>query len=136
MDSIGKNLGILCRQLHIYLKHALRETDVTPTELMFLGFLRNGDGRSQEEIARDFCIDKAAVARTLQSLESKKLVVRGSDAADKRNKLVYTTSRASQYNGQLSKIQTKWITTAFNGVDDSDIAVFAKVLETVVNNIR
>ena len=136
MDSIGKNIGILCRQLNTYLNRSLEQTDISPTELMLLASLRNSDGRTQEDISKDFCIDKAAVARTVQSLERKELVTRKTDINDKRNKRIYVTDTVDQYNSLLATIQKQWVDTAFNNISEDDLEVFAKVLRSVVGNIR
>ena len=136
MESIGKNIGILCRRLNLYLNHSLEKTDVTPTELMFLGSLCTSEGRTQEEISREFAIDKAAVARTVSALESKGLIIRKSDENDKRARRLYLTDKAVKYNELLSNMQNQWEMQAFKGVEEKDLEVFSKVLGVLVDNIR
>lgn len=136
MDNIGKNIGILCRQLNLYLNHSLENCGVTATEIMYLGSLLLKDGVSQEELAKEFSVDKAAVARTLQSMENKGLVTRTNDAKDKRSKLVYITESALQYKDTLLSIQNNWYHAVIDNIDDDSREIFGNVLESIVEKTR
>lgn len=136
MDNIGKNIGILCRQLNLYLNHALEVSGLTATEMMYLGSLAQKDGVSQEELAKEFSVNKAAVTRSIQALENKGLVIRREAANDKRSKLVYITSEAMQYNNTLSDIQSNWYHSVIEGIDDDSRRIFGNVLEIIVDKTR
>lgn len=73
MDEIGKNISILYRQLNLFLNHELEGTDITATELMYLASLYEKDGVTQDDLVQEYCIDKAATARTIQGMEKKDL---------------------------------------------------------------
>lgn len=134
--TIGKNIGILCRQLNIFLNRELCEYDVTASEIMYLGSLFLRDGVSQEELAKEFCVDKAAVTRTIATLENKGLVIRKSSETDKRSKNVFLTKEAYKYKDILNDIQEKWYEEALCGIDSVSITSFAIDLETISNNTR
>ena len=72
MNTIGKNLSIIYRQFTVFLNRELADSELTATELMYIGSLYDQDGVTQDDLAREFCIDKAATARTIQTLESSK----------------------------------------------------------------
>ena len=63
MDNIGKNIGILCRQLNLYLNHSLENCGVTATEIMYLGSLLLKDGVSQEELAIKLNVVRQTVSK-------------------------------------------------------------------------
>lgn len=134
--NIGKNIGILCRQLNIYLNRALSEYDITASEIMYLGSLFIRDGVTQEELSDEFCVDKAATARTLSSLESKGLVYRRSHDSDKRSKLVFLTDSADRFRNVLSDIQQRWCSDVLVGTDRTKTEEFACVLETIASGTR
>lgn len=134
--NIGKNIGILCRQLNIYLNHELEQYDITASEIMYLGSLFMHDGVSQDELVREFCVDKAAVTRTVATLEEKGLVERKSHENDKRSKKVYLTKKALAYKDVLNTIQEKWYRETIGDADVSDMMQFAKRLEEISQNTR
>lgn len=129
--SIGKNIGILCRQLNLYINRELEKYDITASEIMYLGSLSIKDGVTQEELATEFGVDKAAVTRTLNSLENKGLIRRKNNENDKRSKCVFITEKAKVYEDVLSSIQEKWYKETFGDFDESDIEKLSALLESV-----
>lgn len=129
--SIGKNIGILCRQLNIFLNHELEQYDISASEIMYLGSLFMEDGVPQDKFVNEFCIDKAAVARAISSLENKGLVRRESSQKDKRSKLVFLTEKSHEYKEILSSIQNKWEQVFLNNLSEKEISDFARILEEI-----
>lgn len=134
--NIGKNIGILCRQMNLFLNHELESYDITASEMMYLGSLFIRDGVSQEELVKEFSMDKAAVTRTISTLESKNLVKRSSSEEDKRSKKVFLTENAMKYKDILSSIQDKWYKEVLADSDTEEMAIFAKVLNSISSNMR
>ena len=79
----------------MFLNNELEKVDITATELMYLGSLYKKDGITQDELVREYCIDKAATARTIQSMEKKGLVYRKADEVDKE----YTQKQVADMMG-------------------------------------
>ena len=136
MDTIGKNISILYRQFNMFLNNELEKVDITATELMYLGSLYKKDGITQDELVREYCIDKAATARTIQSMEKKGLVYRKADEVDKRAKRVYLTEKADEYRKLIQDIQKKWIEKINMEIAEDDMEVFLKVLSSVTTRIQ
>lgn len=134
--AIGKNIGILCRQLNIYINRELEKYDITASEIMYLGSLFIKDGVSQDELVTEFCVDKAAVARTLTSLETKGLIIRKSSEHDKRSKLVSLTEKAYMYKDILNSIQAKWYEETFSDFDSNDISRLGILLNDIALKTR
>lgn len=133
---IGKNIGILCRQLNVFLNRELASYDVSASEIMYLGVLFVKDGMRQEELAAEFSVDKAAVTRAVGNLEDKGLVIRRSVEGDKRAKEVYLTSEAMRYKDVLLGIQEKWFEKVFDGTDAETCKQFSVVLENLAVRTR
>ena len=136
METIGKNISILYRQFNMFLNNELEKVDITATELMYLGSLYKKDGITQDELVREYCIDKAATARTIQSMEKKGLVYRKADEVDKRAKRVYLTEKSDEYQKLIQDIQKKWIEKINMEIAQDDMEVFLKVLSSVTTRIQ
>ena len=133
---IGKNIGILCRQMNLFLSHELKDYDISATEIMYLGSLFIKDGVSQEELVKEFYMDKAAVARTVGALEEKKLVIRQCSETDKRSKKVFLTEKAVMYKDVLNSIQDKWYREVLGKLDRDRMSAFAESLDIISENMR
>ena len=60
MNTIGKNINILYRQFNLFLNHELSGVELNSTDLMYLGTLFIEDGVTQDDLAKDFCVDEPA----------------------------------------------------------------------------
>lgn len=136
MKNIAQDFGIIFRQLNIFLNHALEGTDISASETMYLGYLYQEDGVTQDDLVKAFSVDKAAVARTIQSMEEKQLVTRKSDSADKRAKRIFLTSKAISYKEKIIKLQDDWHKLTSAGISAGDSAIFEKVLNQITENAR
>lgn len=136
MNTIGKNINILCRQFNTFLNRELNKTNITATELMYLGSLYKQDGLTQDDLAKEYCIDKAATARTIQGMEKKGLVNRVSDDIDKRAKRVFLTPKSTEYKAIIERIQKKWIDEINLKITEKDMELFVQVLETITERAK
>ncbi len=71
MYSIGKSIGILNRQFNIFLNREFAGTELNATEFMYIGYLYQNDGIMQDELAKEFLVDRAAITRILNNMEEK-----------------------------------------------------------------
>jgi|GEM_PF-135977 len=136
MNTIGKNISILFRQLNLFLNRELADTDLTATELMYLGSLFAGDGVTQDELAREHCIDKAATARTIQGMEKKGYVVRKTDPSDKRAKRVYLTEKAQLYRAKIEEVRKKWRAIIDTGMSEAEFAIFERQIRAITERVK
>lgn len=93
-------------------------------------------GRSQDELAKDICINKSGVARALAVLESKELVIRKTDPADKRRTLVEPTEKMLEILPEVRKITADWIKLVSEGIPEEELAVFQSVISKMERNAR
>ena len=136
MREIGKNISILNRQFNLFINHELAKADITATELMYLCSLYGKDGITQEDLVKEYCIDKAATARTLHGMEKKGLITRKTDMTDKRAKVIFITEKAAFYRDLTKQIQDKWIKKVATGLSDEQLNDFAGVLDIVTEKAK
>lgn len=117
MYSIGKNIGILNRQFNIFLNRELAGTGLNATEFMYIGYLYQNNGIMQDELAREFLVDRAAITRTLKNMEEKGFVDRVRSKEDGRERWIYLTEKAHSYEKLAESIQEKYIRAAGNLLD-------------------
>ena len=134
--SIGRNIMILARQLNNFLSQELIDSDLTATELTYLGVLSEHDGVSQDYLSQTLVIDKAATTRTIRGLENKGLVVRKADESDRRAKRVFLTKQADQYKDEIAVIQKKWGEILHLNASDADLATVDRFLTQAVDHLR
>ena len=136
MNTIGKNINILYRQFNLFLNHELSGVELNSTDLMYLGTLFIEDGVTQDELAKDFCVDKAATARSMQNLEKKGIIIRKPDESDRRAKRVYLTDKAYKYKPLMESIQKKWMKICNTPMNDEEVIQFGKNLEIITEHVK
>lgn len=136
MNTIGKNINILYRQFNLFLNHELSEIELNSTDLMYLGTLFIEDGVTQDDLAKDFCVDKAATARSMQNLEKKGIIIRKPDESDRRAKRVYLTDKAYKYKPLMESIQKKWMKICNTPMNDEEVIQFEKNLEIITEHVK
>lgn len=136
MNTIGKNINILYRQFNLFLNHELSGVELNSTDLMYLGTLFIEDGVTQDDLAKDFCVDKAATARSMQNLEKKGIIIRKPDESDRRAKRVYLTDKAYKYKPLMESIQKKWLKICNTPMNDEEVIQFEKNLEIITEHVK
>lgn len=125
-------LAVLARKNQIYMSTILEEYDITTAELPFFLTLNDREGLTQEELTAIVCVDKAATARAIKSLEEKGYLIREKDVQDSRQNRVYPTSDAKllkekvkseilEFNNQLTKgIDTQILELLYDGLQQME----------------
>lgn len=76
-DSVSKWASLLHRQSQIFLNKELKPFGLNSSDIMYIITLHlDSDGMSQDDLAHELIIDKAAVARGIKSLEKKDIIIR------------------------------------------------------------
>lgn len=136
LHVIGKQISILFRQLNLYFNRELSDIHISSTELLYLSSLYANDGIPQDDLAQEYTVDKAAVTRTIQLMEKKGLVLRRTDASDKRAKKINLTEKARSLEPKLRELQARWISAMTEGMNTSEIAHFTKQVHTMAERAK
>ncbi len=136
MNIIAKNISIVYRQFNTFIGRELANSDLKATELMYLSSLYKRDGVTQDDLAKEFCIDKAATARAIQTLEQKGIIERKTDADDRRSKRIHLLPKADEYKTIIDSIQNKWIDQCNFKISKEELTTFVTVLEKMADNVK
>jgi DNA-binding MarR family transcriptional regulator len=115
---IGRKMMIINKYFKIYLRNALKEYDLNAMEGMVLLVLYENNnhldkdtfdkihnilGKTQEQIISELHYDKSIMARTMQSLEKKGLLLRDDNPHDNRSYIFTLTEKAVAFKPCLSE---------------------------------
>lgn len=92
------------------------------------------DGMSQQSMAKLTCKDKTSVARLLDNMEKRDLIVRIDDKHDKRKKLIYLTHKGKSIKGQLTEQKEETLSKVTGGLKKSDVGKLKTMLTHIIQN--
>lgn len=93
-------------------------------------------GRSQDEIAKDLCLNKSTVTRSLAQLEAAGFVERIPNSSDKRQTLVYPTEKMLSVLPRVREVTVTWNKLISEGIPEEELAVFNSVIAKMEKNAR
>ena len=133
MNIIGKQINILVRQFNLYLNHELTGLNVSATEILYLASLYKEDGLTQDELASEYVVDKAAVARTVSKMEDKGLITRKDNPKNRRQKQLFLTEKARKIKPELKKVQDRWLKIMTEDEDAGLTEALSSYLDRIVS---
>lgn len=133
--SIGRLVSILYRKNQVYLNMVLKPLNLTASELPILMFLFKSDGASQEALSSFLSIDKASIARAVQSLLKKEYLVKEKDSVDKRANKIFLTKYAIDNEQEIKGLMNNWTEFLTEGLDEQYVSIMFDVLESMVKKI-
>lgn len=135
-QSLGRLVSILYRKNQVYLNHCLKEYQLTAAEVPVLMCLFHRGGLSQEQLSSYLEIDKAATARTVQSLVEKRYLRKEKDPDDRRINRIFLTERALHRQKPIQQILLRWTTFLTDGLDSASLATMFHALESMVDKLK
>lgn len=124
-----KMLNNISRSQAIYRNSRVSASDLQTGHYAYVLALCRAPGRSQEELARELCINKSTAARNLNYLEEKGYIVRQSLPHDRRQFSVYPTEKMYAVLPEIQSASREWMTLLSEGIAQEELAVFNSVLE-------
>ena len=135
MPKIMKSMNSISRCQSIYRQeHSPKE--LLPCYHTFILAICREPGRSQEELAKDICLNKSTVARTLTQLENMGYVTRTPNPKDKRQLLVYPTEQMTKVLPTVRKITATWNELIAADISDKEMEIFESVLRRMEASAR
>ena len=135
MQSIMKTLNDISRCQATYrATHAVEE--LAPCHHTFVLAICRAPGRSQEELARDICLNKSTVARTLAVLEERGYIERRKSESDRRELLVYPTARMLAVLPRVREIASVWQSSITADLCEGEVACLSELLSRVEARAR
>ena len=121
----------------VCLNVALREHGVSSSEANVLMFLyASGDGVTQDTIVSGVDVSKAAISRTLGSMERKSLIVRSKNESDRRSYRIWLTDKARRLRDYIEAQYKELVIAAAEGISKGAVEEFTRVLQRVAENLE
>ncbi len=136
MSKFMKTLNNISRSQAIYRRRRISAKDLQTGHYAFVLVICRNPGRSQEELARELCINKSTVARNLNYLEEKGYITRTPLPSDKRQFSVYPTQRMLEALPEIKDASAEWIRLLSEGIPEAELIVFDSVLERMQTKAR
>jgi DNA-binding MarR family transcriptional regulator len=124
-----KILNNISRSQAVYRQSRISATDLQSGHYAFLLNICRQPGRSQDEIARELCINKSTSTRNISYLEEKGYLYREQLENNKRQFSVYPTPKALSVLPEIRAASAEWGTLLSEGISEEELAVFRSVLE-------
>lgn len=135
-NNVGRLISILYRQAQIFHNQNLKDLNISSSEFPFLLYLNSTDGVTQETFVQYYGMDKAAVTRTIQSLEEKELVYRAKKREDMRCNHIYLTDNARSIMHVLKERVESWNTYLSEGIDPTEVEHVMMILTKMVKKVE
>ncbi len=136
MSKFMKMLNNISRSQAIYRHSRISAKDLQSGHYAFVLAICREPGRSQEELARELCVNKSTVARNLNCLEEKGYISRTPLPNDKRQFSVYPTEKMLTVYPEIKKVSLEWITLLSEKIPKEELDIFDSVLERMQARAR
>jgi DNA-binding MarR family transcriptional regulator len=136
MPKFMKMLNNISRSQAIYRQRRVTANDIHSGHYAFVLAICTSPGRSQEEIARELCLNKSTVARNLGFLEEKGYITRSPIPSDKRRFSVYPTERMMDILPQVKGASEEWMSLLSDEIPEAELEIFNSVLERMQTKAR
>lgn len=136
MSRFMKMLNNISRSQAIYRHRRVSADDIQTGHYAFVLAICGKPGRSQEELARELCINKSTVARNLNYLEENGYITRTPLPNDKRCFSVYPTEKMLAILPEVKQASIEWMQLLSDGIPEKELAVFNSVLERMQAKAR
>lgn len=132
---LNKYIASLYRRSKSAVNAHIADLDIRATIGDLMLFVYDNPGQSQKEIAQNMIIDPSLLARDLQQLENRGLLVRQVDANDRRVRRIRLTPAGKTKAVQLQKAMTAWWAHFFDTHPEIDAAAFSQALHQVYETL-
>ena len=136
MLSFMKMLNNISRSQAIYRNSRITASDLNSCHYAFVLSICREPGRSQEELARELCLNKSTVARALNYLETNGYILRTPLPSDKRQFSVHPTEKMLAVRPEVRKASAEWRDLLAEGISDEEMETFNSVLERMEKRAR
>jgi len=136
MSKFMKMLNNISRSQAVYRHARISADDLMGGHYAFVLAICRHPGRSQEELARELCLNKSTVARNINYLEEKGYVSRASLPNDKRQFSVHPTEKMLSVLPEIREASADWMTLLSEGVAQEELDIFNSVLEHMESKAR
>ncbi|MBE6635437.1 MAG: MarR family transcriptional regulator [Ruminococcaceae bacterium] len=128
MAKFMKMLNNVSRSQAVYRHSRISAPELQPGHYAFTLAICREPGRSQEELARELCINKSTVTRNLNYLEEHGYIKRHALPSDKRQLSVHPTEKLLAVIPEIRAVSDDWMTLLSEGISEEELTIFNSVL--------
>ena len=132
--SIVRMITLLARKSQSYIGSALSKYNLSAAEQPFFMALQHHEGVTQEELTAIVCVDKAATARAIKSLEKKGYLIRIQDKKDRRQNRIYPTDITKQLGSAVRSELLHFNDMITQGIDPESLDLIYSALIKIEEN--
>jgi DNA-binding MarR family transcriptional regulator len=136
MSKFMKLLNNISRSQAIYRHSKISAEDLQSGHFAYVLAICREEGRSQEEIAKELCVNKSTVARNLNYLEENGYIQRKLLPNDKRQFSVFPTKKMLKVLPEIKAASHEWMTLISQGIPQEDLDIFDLVLSRMEEKAR
>ena len=134
MKTLGFLLKDLSRRYVARFEIHAREISLTLVQCKVLAQLEKNEGVSQARLAELADMEPMMIVRTLDRMETEKLIERRPDPADRRARRLYLTKKAKPLLQEIWRLAERTRDEMFTGIPKSERDAFIHVLERMHEN--
>ncbi len=136
MPKFMKMLNNISRSQSIYRQAKISANDLQPCHYAFVLAICRNEGRSQDSLAKELCINKSTVARNLNFLEENGYITKTSQPNDKRQFCVYPTQKMLSVLPEIKEASMEWMSLLSEGIPQNELEIFDSVLKRMETRAR
>ena len=136
MLKFMKMLNNISRSQAIYRQSQIPAEDLQSSHYAYVLAICRESGRSQEELARELCVNKSTVARNLNFLEKNGYISRQPLATNKRQFSVYPTEKMRAVLPDVRAVSAQWMTLLAEDIPQHELEIFHTVLTRMETKAR
>ena len=129
MPGIMKYINRISRANGIVYGHRLQEYGIAQCHHPYIRLICRQPGISQEQSAREICVNRSNVTRQLAALEKKELIIRRQDTEDRRVWRVYPTEKMQELLPAVNKVMREWNEFLLGGLEAEELEQLIHILE-------
>ncbi len=131
-----KSLNNISRSQATYRGLRVSREGLYPSHHAFVLAICKAPGCSQEELARELCLNKSTVTRTLAHLEEQGYIKRDQSPEDKRQLSVFPTERMLDSLPEIRLVSREWQERISKDIPEDELAVFYSVLSRMESRAK
>ncbi len=128
MSKFMKMLNNISRSQAVYRHSRVSAEDLQSGQYAYVLAICREPGRSQEDLARELCVNKSTVTRNLAYLDEKGYITREPLPHDKRQVSVFPTEKMLAVFPEIKAASLEWMTLLSEGIPQAELDIFDAVL--------
>lgn len=132
---MARMITLLGRKSQSCIGNELRKYHITAAEQPFFMALQRHPGVTQEALTAIVCVDKAATARAVKSMEEKGYLTRVQDPQDRRQNRIYPTETAKQLEDAVRDTLHHFNDLLTQGIDAQSLDIVSAALLKMEENL-